>query len=269
MLEAIISAAPLFSQVMTIDTYFLVADVEGIVLSVVPARAFQMNAKVGSQVSKEGAMYEALKTGKVTQKDLPKELYGSRLHSVGIPVHQDGKVIGVLGAGITIEIRETLHTTAQTMASTSEEMTATSQEIAAAATHLAGSLVQLRDLSYSINRDLAKTDDILRFVSDISANSNLLGLNAAIEAARAGEHGRGFAVVAEEIRKMAVNSQDAVKDIKQILLQIRNTADQITGKISEDVQVGERQAAATEQISAAMQQLSASASEIESISKKI
>jgi methyl-accepting chemotaxis protein len=44
-----------------------------------------------------------------------------------------------------------------------------------------------------------------------------LGLNAAIEAARAGEQGRGFAVVAEEIRKMAVNSVQAVSDIKRIL----------------------------------------------------
>lgn len=67
----------------------------------------------------------------------------------------------------------------------------------------------------------SRKQKILRFVSEVAANSNLLGLNAAIEAARAGEHGRGFAVVAEEIRKMADNSASSVKEIREILRNIQ------------------------------------------------
>jgi len=84
-----------------------------------------------------------------------------------------------------------------------------------------------------VGEQLKKTDEILRFINEISANSNLLGLNAAIEAARAGEHGRGFGVVAEEIRKMADNSAESVKRIKHILDSIRNESAAIEKQVAD------------------------------------
>lgn len=60
-------------------------------------------------------------------------------------------------------------------------------------------------------------------IEKISEQTNLLALNATIEATRAGENGRGFAVVAEEVRTLAEASKYSVKDIKEIVTQIKDS----------------------------------------------
>jgi len=75
-------------------------------------------------------------------------------------------------------------------------------------------------------------------------------------------HGRGFSVVAEEIRKMADNSANAVKDIENIIMTIKHKTEQVLQKVIETSNIGQEQLAATEEISNTMEDLAMSAQQL-------
>ena len=91
-------------------------------------------------------------------------------------------------------------------------------------------------LVHNINDVQERSAEIVGFIetiSNIAKQTNLLSLNASIEAARAGENGRGFAVVAEEIRKLADESMQAGKSIKNIVENIVETTTRTTESAKE------------------------------------
>lgn len=89
---------------------------------------------------------------------------------------------------------------------------------------------QIQNMSGVVNKSkkyIGDVHEIIDFIRKVADQTKLLSLNAAIEAARAGEHGRGFGVVAGEVRKLADNSAEAVKNISVILANIENSIKEI------------------------------------------
>ncbi|MDU5108928.1 MAG: heme NO-binding domain-containing protein [Clostridium sp.] len=93
------------------------------------------------------------------------------------------------------------------------------------------SFMSVKERGQSLQRKADDITNIVSLVSGISDQTNLLALNASIEAARAGEQGRGFAVVAEEVRKLAEQSQQAVKDINNNLSYFANEINSLVSSI--------------------------------------
>lgn len=77
---------------------------------------------------------------------------------------------------------------------------------------------------------------IIKTVTDISGQTNILALNASIEAARAGEYGKGFSVIAEEIQKLAEETRLAVESIGKIVSEfVSNTESAVTAMEKNEV----------------------------------
>lgn len=111
-------------------------------------------------------------------------------------------------------------------------------------------------------KSIDKINYIANVITDITAQTNLLSLNASIEAARAGESGKGFAVVADEIRKLADQSKESTEEIKQILAEISGNSDHVGRSLKESGVLQEEQQSAIKETQSMFEEIERSVREL-------
>ncbi|VXC23413.1 Biofilm dispersion protein BdlA [Pseudomonas sp. 8O] len=134
-------------------------------------------------------------------------------------------------ASIAFETSKGTDDSAKNGASVVQQMLDTMRELAARMQEAAQGIEALDKQSQLIGA-------IVKNISSIADQTNLLALNAAIEAARAGEQGRGFAVVADEVRQLASRTSSATEEIAQVVGQNQ----QLTERAVELIDRGKTQA---------------------------
>ncbi|MDY8021960.1 methyl-accepting chemotaxis protein [Paenibacillus polymyxa] len=113
-----------------------------------------------------------------------------------------------------------------------------------------------------LEANAAEITTMTGYVSEIASQTSLLSLNASIEAARAGEAGKGFAVVANEVKKLANQSESAVKKIYTAVDSITQAMDKVKTSVAQSQELFREQEKATSSTGASFTEISGKVQQI-------
>ncbi|WP_299808353.1 methyl-accepting chemotaxis protein [uncultured Shewanella sp.] len=134
-------------------------------------------------------------------------------------------------------------------------------------------LAQQINESAAVVSDLEKDSETIGSVLDvirgIAEQTNLLALNAAIEAARAGEQGRGFAVVADEVRSLAMRTQESTEEIAAIIQTLQSRTHSIVELMQSSSEQGNESAEQAASAGTLLEQINGDVTNIMDMSTQI
>lgn len=235
-------AIPYIQQLFGSKIVITLADKQKVIVHC-SSEKLNLGLNPGDPLKSQSGSYRASHEQKRIVTKVDKAAYGCPYIARAVPLYgRNSEVIGAISIGETVDTQDELKSMSQILSESIAKSTDTIQEIAAQSQQMAAASSQLVQLAIESKRQAQQTDRILGLIKNIASQTNLLGLNAAIEAARVGDHGRGFGVVASEIRKLATDSTNFIKDIENVIRAIQSDSEAILGQM-EDINDGISQVA--------------------------
>ena len=257
---------PYLNQIFTEDVDVSVIK-EGYYTSYAPGKSFDFKVKVGDPMQGK-ASEQCMATGQKVVRKVSKEqsVFGVPYIACVYPFKNGDKAVGCVITTQAVDTQEKIQHISNDLATSAQEYTANMEEIAATTAQLANISGELGVFSNQLTSSVKQTDEIVASISKISRQTNLLGLNASIEAARVGALGKAFGVVAEEVRKLAVESDESVKTVKELLDKVQDAIIQMNEKIQAVDRTAKSQEASIQEMAKASFDFAAMAGELAGIS---
>lgn len=187
----------------------------------------------------------------------------------GIPLRVAGTLKDITKKKIKYQLENELAEKIHQLVDAMQQMVVGITGVTSSAQELAAAQESSMESAKQAKASADTTTRITDLVKQLADQTNLLGLNAAIEAARAGDQGRGFAVVAEEVRKLAINSSDAVGQIASSIKDMKNSLEIIVDHINNMSSMTQSQAATTQEVNASVEEISAMTESVMSLVKRM
>ena len=172
-------------------------------------------------------------------------------------------------SGMVTSASEEASANVQSVASATEELTSSVHEIARQvheSSRIAGDAVKQAEKTdariAALSKAAGRIGDVVKLITAVAEQTNLLALNATIEAARAGEAGRGFAVVASEVKQLASQTAKATEEIDRQVTAIREASIQMVKAVHDITQTIGNITGITTSIAGAIEQQNAATAQI-------
>ncbi|MDE5052924.1 methyl-accepting chemotaxis protein [Niallia taxi] len=233
-LQALVKLAPEIKKNLGENCAVVVTDTENFIFSS-QSKDLDYSVKVGDfAFTEDNDILRQALNGKKIKIHIPKERYGVGMHYTANPIRdENGEIVGVFQITKTLKDEEILDKDLDELRTIVSSLQGKVQQVAAQAEELSATSTDIDGQAAHANANSQEISKVVKLIEDISAQTNLLGLNAAIEAARSGEAGRGFGVVADEIRKLSIGTKDAVGTIGKSLQEIQTNMENLTVSIGE------------------------------------
>ncbi|KUO78060.1 MAG: hypothetical protein APF81_14300 [Desulfosporosinus sp. BRH_c37] len=266
--ESLLNVAPYIQSWYEQDVTIIVADTEKVVKTYIN-RNLDIGIQEGVAIPEQSGAYKAIRTNqRIVARVNDKTRFKIPYIAIANPIVDEGKVLGAISIVISIEQFDQLVNMGEELLSAIEETTATTVTLSAQSEKLLATARSMEVETKTVETDISHVAGITNEIKRLSAQSNILGINAAIESARAGINGRGFAVVANEVRKLAVNTKLSAGSIEADVRQVQNSVKQLTASLSQLAYVCEAQSIGVVELSIAMNSVSEMAQQLVVMGRK-